>query len=239
MLKAVIFDIDDTLYEFSPVHTIALKKAHKKYGKYEKIPFKIFKKEFDFSWNLTKMNLKETASGSNRILIFQNLVERRLKRFDNNLVLSLYKQYWKSFFRNMMIYNGVIPLFKLLRKNKIKIALLSDLTTLTQLKKIKKLKISSFVDIFIGAEECGKNKPSKKIFKLALKKLSVKTNEILMVGDNASKDILGAKKFNIKTIQLVKGIFSKKMDGNLKAHYYAMNFSEIEKIIKKYINIFS
>ncbi|OGJ49673.1 hypothetical protein A2335_00775 [Candidatus Peregrinibacteria bacterium RIFOXYB2_FULL_32_7] len=233
MIKAVLFDIDDTIYEFLPVHKKALKTAHEVYLVYEEISESEFEKQFQQSWDIVKSSLKGTASGSNRVLIFQNLVERRLKRFDSSIILELYNAYWNSFLDDITLFEGVLDLLEFLKNNNIKIGFITDLTAFVQMRKLSKFKLSGYIDAFVSSEECGNNKPHKIIFDRLLQKLGVSPETAIMVGDTASKDIAGAKRLNIRTIQLLKGIFAKKSDGEEKADYYVANFSEIKSILEK------
>lgn len=235
MLRAVIFDIDDTLYEFLPIHTKSLKKVYLIYKRYENIRLPEFISEFKKSWKELKNNIGNTASSSNRILIFQNLVERRLKKFNGELVLKLYTCYWNNFLSKIKLYPGVKRLFGKLRKNNITIGIITDLITINQIKKINKLKINDYVDVFVGSEECGVNKPNKIVFNLIVKKLRVKPDEILMVGDNESNDIKGAKKLGMKSIHLLRGSFINKTKNRNVSDYYAKDFNEISSIIRKII----
>jgi len=236
MIRAILFDIDDTIYEFLPVHKKALEHVYGKYCKHDHITLAQFEAEFQKSWDEVKVALHGTAASGNRAIIFQNLVERRFKKFDSDLITELYTEYWISFLENIVLFDGVLDLFAFLRKNNIKIGFITDLTTSVQMKKISELGISTYVDAFVSSEECGENKPSPKIFRCLLRKLGVSSDEVLMVGDTAIKDIVGAKKLGIKTIQLLGGAFAKKMSGEAESDHYANEFSEIKELIAGMLN---
>ena len=54
----------------------------------------------------------------------------------------------------------------------------------------------------VSSEEAGKEKPHSYPFLLSLYKLKLEKEEVLMIGDNFKKDILGAYNIGIKSIWL-------------------------------------
>ena len=80
-----------------------------------------------------------------------------------------------------------------LRRKGIKVWIITDSITYTQLKKLAKLNLSEDIDFLITSEEAGTEKPHSWGFLLACHKAGVLTNEALMVGDNIERDIDGAQ----------------------------------------------
>tara|TARA_Y100000816_G_C25945567_1_gene493212 strand:- start:521 stop:847 length:327 start_codon:yes stop_codon:yes gene_type:complete len=88
--------------------------------------------------------------------------------------------------------NNLIEALKTHKKNGIKVCALSDMQMRIQVEKLKKLKLNKVIDFLVTSEEVGIEKPAKKIFKHALRKLSAEPSRTLMIGDNVKKDIDGA-----------------------------------------------
>jgi len=63
--------------------------------------------------------------------------------------------------------------------------------------------ILRYFDVVVISSEVGKTKPNEKIFRTALNKLGLQPNEVIMVGNRISRDILGGNKLGMKTV-LVK-----------------------------------
>jgi len=78
----------------------------------------------------------------------------------------------------------------------------TDLTAQIQLQKWQKLGLQRYIDFLVSSEEAGVEKPSPYIFELALDKLQLKAHEVIMIGDNANKDIAGANALQIKAYQV-------------------------------------
>ena len=74
--RAVLFDLDNTLYEYDPPHKKALFAVYKEL----KNKIKLSRKKFDFLFKISKQEihreLSGTASAHNRILYFQRLIEK-------------------------------------------------------------------------------------------------------------------------------------------------------------------
>jgi len=64
----------------------------------------------------------------------------------------------------------------------------------------EKFKIDSLFNVVLKSYKIGILKPNPKIFEIMLRKLKVKPNEALMVGDSLKDDVESAEKFGIKGI---------------------------------------
>jgi putative hydrolase of the HAD superfamily len=209
MKKAILFDLDNTLYEYDRPHKKALKEVHKVLNKYVKIGLNEFLKLYEISKTEIHRELSGTASSHNRVLYFQRLIEKTKRTVDAEVILKLYNAYWSSLLKNMRLYKGVLHLFKELKRRNIKIGIVSDLTTHIQLKKLHKLGLSEYVDVLVTSEEAGREKPHPSMFLFALNKLGVLPSEVLAVGDNPKTDMEGANAVGIDTVLLMKGVHAK------------------------------
>lgn len=204
--KGVLIDIDDTLYKYKSCHEYALVKCFN-YVKL-KIKPKVTKMNF-FNAYLAQRKIitnKHKYSGlcRSRYLAFLNYLDSI--REDNNYTeaLNLEDIYWKNFFSKMKPYNGVKQFLQKCKINSIKVCAITDMQIRFQIKKISKLNFTKYIDCVVTSEEAECEKPDLKIFKLANKKLNLQKSNLVMIGDNYKKDILGAKKFGIKYYQLIK-----------------------------------
>ena len=79
------------------------------------------------------------------------------------------------------------------------------------------MNIDSLFDKVFTFDDTGKRKPHHLPFINAIKKLELKPQEILMVGDSLSRDMAGAKALGMKTILAVYGrtLKPKKMPENV------------------------
>jgi len=199
MIKAVVFDLDDTLYDAKGCYDKGQEKlvqfALDQYGE---------ERDFFLSgfWQArlkVKDRLGEVASCHNRLLYIQAYQELRGRKSLQD-VITMYDLYWETALLHMTVFPYVYPLLEELKKRNVKIGILTDLTSHIQHRKITALGLETFVDALVTSEEAGCEKPSPEIFKLMLGKLSVRAEETLMIGDSEAKDIQGAENVGMQSI---------------------------------------
>ncbi len=193
MIKGVLIDIDNTLYDYELLHKLSIDKVEKfildKYKRND------FKEHFINARHEIHTNLFDTAASHNRLLYFQKTLELM---GINELLLAkeMYDIYWDTTIENLTLDNNVIDFFESI-KNK-KVCFVTDLTAYIQYRKIEKLKLDKYVKYIVTSEEVGCEKPNKKIFDCALKKINLLPSEVCMIGDSFKKDIEGAINLGIK-----------------------------------------
>ena len=198
--KAVLFDLDNTLYDYKPVHKKALSEVYKILKKEVKISWNEFIRLFEISRAEINRELSGTASSHDRVLYFQRLVEKSHNTIESDVVLKLYNAYWDTFLKNIKLREGVMQTLKKLKKIGIKTAIVSDLTTHIQLRKMSKLGITPYIDVLVTSEEAGSEKPHPIMFLLALNKLNILPSDAIIVGDNPVNDIEGGNSVGLETI---------------------------------------
>ena len=203
--KAVLLDLDNTLYLYHPCHEAALGKVYE-YFKIRGVfnDFALFKKEYDFSRRTINIDLAGTGASHSRFLYFKLLVEKFYLKTDISRIQLLENIYWCFFINSMVLFDGVIEFLDQCVKNKIKICIVTDLTTDIQFRKIVQLGLDKYVDFITTSEEVGVEKPHPYIFIKSLEKLNMTVNEVVMIGDDFNKDIVGAMNLEIQWIQLNK-----------------------------------
>ncbi len=230
--KAVLFDLDNTLYDYDSAHQKALKAVYKVLKKHINLSFIKFTKLFNLSKAEIHRELSGTASAHNRTLYFQRMIEKTHNTVKPEMILRLYNAYWDTLLKNMKLRKGVLNTLKTLRKKGLKIAVVSDLTTNIQLRKIKHLKISKYIDVLVTSEEAGSEKPHQIMFLLTLKKLGVQPKEAIMVGDNSITDVEGANAVELDTVLLKRGKMAKSYSEDYrKPKYIIKDIPEVLKII--------
>lgn len=193
--KYVFLDLDDTLYSYHECHSKALFFILE--GLSHKLNIKIneIQDKYDLISKSLKYELLGTASCHNKGIYIKQLLEEY--NIDLGLSVLYEKSYWKMFYENLKCYDGVYDFIKWLKNNNIGVIIISDYETEHQIQKLKHLQLLPYIDKVITSEEVGKEKPSKQIFLTALHKINAKPEEVIMIGDNYEKDILGAKNMNI------------------------------------------
>ncbi|MBR9705424.1 HAD-IIIA family hydrolase [Candidatus Pacearchaeota archaeon] len=98
------------------------------------------------------------------------------------------------------LYPHVIPMLRKLKKQGIKIGLLTNSTCFAINVIREKTRLLNYIDILLPSYECGSIKPKPKGFKLMLKKGKVKPSESVMIGDKIYADVHPAQKLGMNAI---------------------------------------
>lgn len=203
MIKGVIFDLDDTLYDAESCYNAGMERL----SVFAQDKFDLSPEQFELAFNEAKRDVKRqlgnVATSHNRLLYIQRFLEE-INESPVGFSLEMYEVYWGTVLNEMRLFPYVLPLFQTLKERDIRIALLSDLTVHIQHRKIKALGIGEFIDALVTSEEVGEEKPSKKMFEKVMKKLDLASEELLMVGDSLERDICGAEAVGIKGIPFIK-----------------------------------
>lgn len=221
MIKAVLFDLDQTLIDFMKMKKLCCEEAIDamidaglkiKKGKAMKILFNMYKHYGIEDQTIFQKFLKEvTGSIDYRILSHAILAYREVRN------------------RFLMPYPKVKYVLNKLRK-KIKLGIVSDAPKLQAWLRLSTMNIDKYFDVVVALEDTGKLKPSPLPFKAALRKLKVNGNECLMVGDYPQRDILGAKRLGMRTCLAKYGQI--KESKRIKADYEIDKIEELLRVLK-------
>lgn len=198
MYKGLLLDIDNTLYPYKNSHDVGLNAAFSLIESQFGVERGRIENAFSDARKEVQIMLSETAASHNRMLYFQQMLER-LDLSSTCFTLEVYEAYWGNFLNEMNAFDGV---YEMLEKYKNRICLVTDLTAHIQHRKIKKLRLDKYVDLVVTSEEAGHEKPHPLMFNLSLEKLKCSKDEVCMIGDSFKKDILGASRLGIQSIWL-------------------------------------
>jgi putative hydrolase of the HAD superfamily len=124
MIKAFLFDLDDTLYDYEATHQIALRKVFNKIQKTTHISIEMLQIVFEISQKEIKRQLIGLSASHNRDLYFQRFFEHLNKEMKNKIlpqeIIKCYEYYRKSFYKAMKREEATNQLLKYLKKKNIK-----------------------------------------------------------------------------------------------------------------------
>lgn len=191
MIQAVIFDLDNTLYDYASLDQEAADRVRDLVCRHFGVSEAGYEEAFVCGRRETKEQLGDTGASHNRMLYFQKTLEH-LDHKPLSLSLQMYETYWGTFLTKMKLYPGVRGLLDKLHGRGIKVAVCTDLTAHIQHRKLEALGLVDDIDCLVTSEEAGREKPGPEIFALCLEKLKVSPAEACFVGDDHKRDIMGA-----------------------------------------------
>jgi HAD superfamily hydrolase (TIGR02253 family) len=190
-IKAVIFDLDNTLIDFMKMKDIACSEA---IDAMIDSGLKIDKKK---ALNVLYSLYEE--KGLEDPQIFQKFLKKVTGKVDYKKLAYAIVAYRQARVGFLHPYPGTKRVLIRLKQKNLKLAIVSDAPKLKAWIRLVSMKIDDFFDVVVGLEDTGHLKPSKLPFNAALKELKVKASECLMVGDRPERDIKGAKLLGMKT----------------------------------------
>ena len=176
-MKAVLFDLDDTLYAYKPCHAQGLEEVLSSIVSDWKLSRDEAESLYARARDWIHNQLHNTAASHHRLLYMSKLCEfagqnpvihaRRLKDI-----------YWKGHFTRMDFHPGARELLVSLKNSGILLGLVTDLTADIQYQKLRHLGLESTFDAVVTSEEAGIEKPSPVMFRLAIEKLRLTSSSV-------------------------------------------------------------
>ncbi len=192
MIKAVIFDLDNTLVDFFRMKKEAIKAA------VAAMVDAGLKMNFTDAYHAI-MDIYN-SEGIEYQEVFDRFLEKRIGSIDHKILAAGVVGYRRERDATLVLYPRVTATLTSLAKRGLKLAILTDAPPKQAWLRLCYLNLHNLFDVVITPEETGEFKPSPQPFLLALQKLEVKPAEALMVGDWPDRDIVGAKGVGLHTV---------------------------------------
>jgi putative hydrolase of the HAD superfamily len=216
-IKAMVFDMDDTLYEEK---------------EYVKSGFKSLDEWIIQKFELTGFyeSALELFNSGERKFLFNKTLEKLNLKYDDMLIKHMVDQY-RSHEPDIHLSEDAEWVFENLR-NTVKIGLISDGYLVAQEKKVNALKIQEKFHSIILTDRLGKEywKPSHIPYEQASLELNVPHDQCVYVGDNINKDFITPKKLGWATIHIERknGVYSGIVAGQeYEAHHTIDNLKRL------------
>jgi putative hydrolase of the HAD superfamily len=129
---------------------------------------------------------------------------RRMGKLDDKILAAGINGYVKGKIANTKPVEGAVATIKRLKRSGLKVGVVTDAPRLKAWKRLNIMGMDNLFDVVVAYEDTGRKKPDKAPFEAALKKLKVKPEEAVMVGDWYERDVEGAKKLGMKAVLIGK-----------------------------------
>ncbi len=225
MSKAIIFDLDDTLYDERSFVESGFKAVA---GEVER-RLGIDKEEF-----LRLLN--EILEQEGRGHVFDTALEH-YNLYSQSLVYDLVEVY-RSHKPEIEPHPDVVPALQTLRKEGKKLAIITDGIAEVQRNKVRALRIEELFELIIYSDDYGRDywKPNPFSFQKAVEYFQIQGKEAIYVGDDPSKDFQGANQFGLTTVRIMRGQHKEQKDditeGNIACHRID-SLSELPELVSR------
>ena len=197
-IQGACLDLDDTLYAYEPCNKAGFRAVLNRVEQQQIVAPSALEQAWKEARNRTHQQLKGQAASHSRLLYLHTALELLLGRSEPGLALELETCFWDAYL-NAMEWNPDAEAFlQGLRSAGIRTCIVTDLTSHIQFRKWAHLDLRRYCDFMVTSEEAGLEKPNPIIFQKALSKLQLAPEQVIMVGDNHEKDILGALQLGMR-----------------------------------------
>ncbi|HCQ90461.1 MULTISPECIES: HAD family hydrolase [unclassified Clostridium] len=222
MIKTVIFDLDDTLYE----ELLFVKSGFKEVCIF-------LSQKYNLNFNEMYEECLSILNKYGRGKIFNILCETY--NIDENI--SNLVNIYRSSKPILYLYEDSMEIIKELREKNYNLAIITDGDSKVQWNKIRALKLENFMEKILVCDDLGKEywKPHEKPYLEVVNYFNNLNNECVYIGDNPNKDFIGARKLGIRTIRIIRkqGDHMKTfLEDQYEADFTINNLLQIKDIIK-------
>ncbi len=190
-IKAILFDLDNTLIDFMHMKQEATRAAAK-----AMVAAGLKADEEELAADLFDFYLDYDIEADDA---FQRFLESRYGQIDFRVLAAAINAYLREKALNLKPYPEVPETLEKLKAQGYKLAIVSNGRRLKAAMRLNAAGLDGFFDIVIGWEDTGKKKPEPEPFLLATERLGVLQGECMMVGDWPEVDLAGAKAIGMKT----------------------------------------
>lgn len=223
MIKAVIFDLDNTLVDFMAMKTQAITAA--------------INSMIDAGLKLSHEKVAERIEAiyKERGIEFQSVFDQLLydifQKVDYKILSAGVVAYRRAREAALVPYPHVTMTLVELVKRGVRLAVVSDAPGREAWLRLCYLNFHHLFDAVVTFDDTGERKPSPKPFQRALELLKVNPDEAIMVGDWPERDMVGAAQLGMTTV------FARYGDtfGTVESHasYDVNDISEVLRIIDR------
>ncbi len=233
MLKAIIFDLDNTLCDTNSAVVPSFDTCFRYLKNYypninKKEFFSLTKKIFDKLTRKQKIPLYTSQA-----LFWHEMFERLQIEISPTLIKDLIILFDDDLARNVKLFKNVEKMLKELKKRNLTLAVLSNGSYIGKALRFEFLNLKPYIDLLISSDLIRRDKPSRRAFMYILRKLKIKSDEAIFVGDELEADILGAGKVGFTTILNTWNNQILNSDKKIKPNYIAKSPLDVVKIVDK------
>ena len=192
MIRAIVFDLDNTLTDFMRMKSDAVNAAID--GMIDaglRLPRDAVRSRIDAIYQEQGLEYQR---------VFDQLLESELGRIDPKILASGIVAYRRARESALVLYPHVQMTLLELTKRGIRLGVVSDAPQAQVWLRLCSLSLQHVFDAVVTFDDTGARKPRPEPFQRVLDRLGVEAKHALMVGDWAERDVVGAKGLGMTTV---------------------------------------
>lgn len=203
---AILFDLDDTIIKFDAVTEPAWKKCLADFIRQHAIPHSLEELYAELEdvtqlyWGDPEQHRRGRANIKQARRDVAALLLNRFHISNSQWSEELADHYTAYHHELVTLFPNSISVLDTLKEKGIRMALVTNGTSLEQRGKIKRFALEGYFEFALIEEEIGFGKPDPRVFELALQKLNLPAEQVWMVGDNISWEIAPPQTLGIRTV---------------------------------------
>jgi 5'-nucleotidase len=201
MIRAALFDLDDTLFDHRGCAHDALSAVYESQSCFHSMTFaELEEVHADFLEQLhAQVMLGRVSVDAARIERFQRLLHAAGANAAGDDAAALAVLYRDTYRQRRRAVAGAAALMAAVRRH-VPIGVVSNNVLDEQQEKLRICGLDQFADELVVSAEVGVSKPDPEIFRVAMNRLGVSAQQTVMVGDSWAADIEGARAAGIRAI---------------------------------------
>jgi putative hydrolase of the HAD superfamily len=203
-VRAVLCDLDDTLFDHQHASRHALGQVHGAVPGFACWSIEEFMTRHAAALEAMHLEVLEgrlTVAAARLERFRRLLTDAGAARSDERAgdVARLYRRAYETAWQPV---RGAIELVATLKRERLAVAVVSNNVVVEQRMKLQRCGLAGYVDTLVTSEEVGASKPDARIFGVALERVCAAPDVAVMLGDAWSTDIVGARAAGVRAVWL-------------------------------------
>lgn len=228
MIRAAVFDLDDTLYLESQYVRSGFRSVAQNIERLAAIPKE---RIFDLLWSLFEQGVRGNT--------FDKLFEA-FPDAANHLAIDDLIQAYRSHSPSLTLIPEISGLIEDLQAKGLRLGIISDGPLISQLAKVQALHLEKQFESIILTDQWGRAfwKPHPKAYKALAQTWNLQSSEMMYIGDNPEKDFIGCNNLGWHTVRLrIPGQQRFALEAPSAAHKAALEADSITRLRELIANI--